>query len=175
MLYEQRSNGSGISAARSIVFTIGTTGIRLKQHTLQDSALYSTPLGGKRANVVQRMNLSVSAKRFGMNRNLMHTIAGHSYLGTDYLSVYGVNRIHTDSSDLSATIVPYADNQRTPNRCNIWGNALMTIKGMEDRDVFVYAVTDIMAMSGSLRVGFISGSRSETSGGSGGAHVDIVN
>ena len=174
LLYEQRSNGSG-TAARSIVFTISTSGARLKQHILPDKVQDSTPLSG-RANVVQRMNLSVSAKRFGMRRNLMHTIAGHSYLGTDYLSVYGVDTIRTESSDQNAQISnSYADTQRTSNRCNIWGNAHMTIKGMEDRDVFVYAVTDVMGMSGSLRVGFITGSRNETSGGSGGAHVDIVN
>ena len=75
LLYEQRSNGSG-TAARSIVFTISTSGARLKQHILPDKVQDSTPLSG-RANVVQRMNLSVSAKRFGMRRNLMHTIASH--------------------------------------------------------------------------------------------------
>ena len=147
---------------QSHVFTINNDGSLKKENaTIVDANPYVVPLSPK-LDVIQRMDVSVSPKRFGMRRNVMYATAGLD----NYYSQYGSQTLETSGTEDSAQIreltydsdyYDYTDSGR-----DSWGSACLSVEGMEDKDVFVVAHSSKMGISGNLCFKFLQVSRNET-------------
>ncbi|MBR4197136.1 MAG: hypothetical protein IKQ95_10595 [Synergistaceae bacterium] len=161
LLYERFTGNGGINYSPRI-FTVSNDGSMRKEYKLTGSGAsyaHSNPVLSPRENVVQKMDVSVSNKRFGMRRNIFYSIAGgeycDSYHGTRTLETSGTE----NSADIHVTSSPM--NRSTFENRSIWGNACLTVKGISD-DIFVHVHSSVMAGSGSLYFNFSAVQRNET-------------
>lgn len=163
LLYERFMGDSDNSVIyQPRIFTINTDGSKRKEYAL-DNGLNKdfnnwAPISPT-YNVIQKMNVSISPKRFGMRRNVLYSTAG---LTSDYNSKCGLSTIESSGTEDSAqfSYEGYFDNY-IENR-NIWNNASLTVKGIEDKDVFVVVHTSKMDSSGNLYFKFFTVDRKES-------------
>ena len=165
MLYERFTLNSNYIRYQPRVFTINTDGSLKQSHS---SLLSTTDLPYKpvnpTSNVVQKMNVSISPKRFGTRRNVAYTLAGLNIDGGNPSSIGGFSTV--ESTGTWDNVSMKSPELKTPywilRARNTWGNAHLTIKGMEGKDVFAFIHSDRMAPSGSLYVYFLGVDRNET-------------
>ncbi|MBR0167773.1 MAG: hypothetical protein IJQ08_03800, partial [Synergistaceae bacterium] len=100
MLFERTRTDSSTLTYQSHVFTIGSDGSLKKENaTLDNYDSEFLPLSS-RLDVIQRMDVSMSPKRFGMRRNIMYATAGLD----DYYSRYGLQTLESVGTEDSAQI-----------------------------------------------------------------------
>ena len=165
MLFE-RSSYNGSIRYKPTIFTLNNDGSVRKQHELEGYDISHTTESTVE-HFVQRMSLAMSSKRFGQRRTVMHTTPGMHHPDNYEYNVYGFRTIETDGTEDSADIsdVPKKDSARLANLGSnriIWGNAYMTVKGLESHDVFVYLHSSHMAYPGDLYFKFFTSDRNET-------------
>ena len=166
LLYERFSNGSGMTRYQPRIFTIRADGSLRKQYEIEGNDSYFTAIN-PRENTVQKMNLSISEKRFGTRRNILFSIAG-SMIDGKQDSAYRIKTLESTGTEDSAVIKSantegYYGNIMYDNaNRNIWESAHLTVKGFEDKDVFVYLHSSVMAQSGSIHFRFRTANRNET-------------
>ena len=167
LLYERYTKDSNTLVFQPRIFTIGTDGSMRKQSVLEgDEGEYKAL--SPTENMVQKMSLAISDKPFGQRRNVMYAIPGSNLNNTSY-NDYNFKTFETSGTDDSANIseigADYADypssRQYFPERI-IWNNAHMTVKGMEDKDVFVFLHTPRLSQNGEIFFKFYTVSRNET-------------
>ncbi|MBQ3763672.1 MAG: hypothetical protein II869_01740, partial [Synergistaceae bacterium] len=112
-----------------------------------------------RLDVVQRLNVAISPKPFGKRRNVFYSTAG---LTDNYNSRYAFIGLESNGTEENAKITNYGNTSGTIDNRNIWGNACLEVKGMEDRDVFVVVHSPKMAAEGNLYFKFITIPRDES-------------
>ncbi|MBQ6920118.1 MAG: VCBS repeat-containing protein, partial [Synergistaceae bacterium] len=160
------------------VFTINNDGSMKKEHVLDAQHLddrhktrQTLYPGG---DVVQKMDLAISPKRFGMRRNVIYTNSG-LVPDSGYYSVTGFQTVESNGVEDAASMT--TPTEEAPQwywgeRC-MWGNAAMTIKGMEDKDIYVIAHSTTMAQTGDISLYFLAVDRNES--GSISSHHITVN
>lgn len=125
-------------------------------------------------DVVQKMNITISPSRFGARRNVIYTNSG-LVPDSGYYSVTGFQTVNSEGTESSVSMTTPEEEARQwywGNRC-MWGNAAMTIKGMEDKDIYVIAHSTTMAQTGDISLYFLGVDRNES--GSLSSHHITVN
>ena len=152
LLYERYSSGNTVYT-QPRVFTINSDGSKNKEYTLNAlSTTASTVDPLTRQGIVQKMDLSISPER-----TLFYSIAGYYYSYSEQkYSQYGHRQILSDSK----SNVYDGSNQvyETPYSRNIWGNCYLTVKGMEDREIFAYIHSSVMNVTGTMYLSLVPSS-----------------
>ena len=147
MLFERLTEDSEV-VYQPRVFTINNDGSMKKERILDAQHLddrhktrQTLYPGG---DVVQKMDLAISPKRFGMRRNVIYTNSG-LVPDSGYYSVTGFQTVESNGVEDAASITTpdEKDPQWYWGERRMWGNAAMTIKGMEDKDIYVIANSNI--------------------------------
>ncbi|MBR0251340.1 MAG: hypothetical protein IJQ77_09675, partial [Synergistaceae bacterium] len=163
MLYERFSR-NGATYFTPKIFTLNNDGTMRKMHELADYSINHTTIS-TRENIVQKMSLAMSNKRFGQRRNVMLTMPGMLHSGNYEYNVWGFRTIESkgteDNADISL-INPSDEFAQFGQDRIIWGNAAMTVKGLESHDVFVCLHSGNMAYNGALYFKFFTSRRNET-------------
>ena len=176
LLYERYSDTGGVKY-QPCIFTVSNDGSMIKQYELIGhnenrpiEPIENRPILSPRANVVQKMDVSVSNKRFGKRRNVFYSIAGIE--NPYYSSACGLRTIETSGTESSANINAfYEQTYITGDDMVSWGNACLTVKGRSE-DIFVRVDSNTMGASGSLHFRFYGLGRNET-GQNGEILVDV--
>ncbi len=161
LLYERFSNGAGGTRYQPRIFTVSPDGSVRKQYELE-----AHDVGLKIDEFrwyTQKMSLAMSDKRFGQRRTIMQTTPGMQ----DGHNVYGFRTLESNGTEDNANIseVPKKDSETATlydKERNIWDNAHMTIKGFNDKDVFVYIQGPAVHQTGNLYFRFFTSDRNET-------------
>ena len=166
LLYERSTDGGTEYKPR--IFTVSNDGTLMKQHELSGLIQVGHKTESTVDYFVQRMSLAMSAKRFGQRRTVMFTMPGMHHPSNNYeYNIYGFRTVETSGTEDSANVsdVPKKDSEPLThfgvNRV-IWGNAAMTVKGLESKDVFVCLHSSHMAYPGDLYFKFFTSDRNET-------------
>ena len=160
------------------VFTISRDGSLRKEYTLDvqhhDAIHKSAKTLTSREDVVQKMDMAISPQRFGMRRNVVYTTAGLSF-SNSYYSMTGFQTVHSSGTENNASMTTpkEEDPQWYWGSRNMWGNAAMTIKGMEDQDVFVLVHGKPRGKMEDLYFDFLGVERNES--GDVSSHIITVN
>ena len=165
MLYERFDDRAG-TKFQPRVFTVNNDGTLRKQHELEGYVSFGDKTFSTVEHFVQRMSLAMSEKRFGLRRTVMLTMPGMSIPSNNYeYNAYGFRTVETngteDSADISLVNPQKALTLLGADRV-IWGNAAMTVKGLESSDIFVYLHSSHMAYPGDLYFSFFTSERNET-------------
>ena len=161
MIFERHQYGSGLRY-KSTILTISADGSVRKR--FGDFVNYDSSYKpvDPATNVVQRMDLAVSSKRFGNRRNIVYATSG---LDTNPDGLYGYQTLNSVGTEDSANItspLPPGVNWWWENNRQLWGTANLTVKGFENKDVFVYAHSSKMAVNGTLHFSFFTLDRNES-------------
>ena len=147
LFFERFKEGSEI-VYQPRVFTISKDGSMKKEYILDAQHLDERHRSAVAANptsyIVQKTDLAISPKRFGMRRNVVYTNSGLVLDGSNY-SVTGFQTVESNGVEDAASITTpdEKDPQWYWGERRMWGNAAMTIKGMEDKDIYVIANSNI--------------------------------
>ncbi len=161
LLYERYMENTSTVRYLPIIFTIKNDGSLMNEYTFDSHYDEGTRLPvSPKLDVIQKMDLSISPKPFGMRRNIVYSTAG---LSSEYYSRYGLITLENDSTRDNTVINAVAgDNIETDNARSIWGNACLAIEGREYEDIFVVAHSSKMGAGGNLYLKFLSVNREET-------------
>lgn len=164
ILFYERFSRNGATCFTPKVFTLNNDGTMRKMHELADYYINHTTESATEY-VVQRMSLAMSNKRFGQRRTVMTTLPGMHHPNNYEYNVWGFRTIESngteDSADISL-INPSDEFAQFGDNRIIWGNAYMTVKGMEDKDVFVCLHSPRLSRNGNLYFRFFTSNRNET-------------
>ncbi|MBQ3454884.1 MAG: hypothetical protein IJG36_00475, partial [Synergistaceae bacterium] len=162
MLFERFTYQGNEIVYQPRVFTLNNDGTVRKVHELDiqhPTQKYSTTLS-PRDDCRQKIDLTLSPKRFGKRRNVVYTNAGLS----DYYSITGFQTV--DSSGTEDSVSMTTPQEATPQWFlkdrNMWGNAGMTIEGMESQDIFVFAHSSHLSQTGNIYLYFLGVDRNES-------------
>ena len=160
LLFERTRLNSNQMRFQSHVFTISSDGSLLNENaTLDNYDSEYLPVASS-TGVIERMDVSVSPKRFGNRLNVVFATAG---ISSNYNSRYGLQTVESSGSGSSAQISQImSDYDMTDDNRNAWGNACLSVEGMEDKDVFVIAHSSKMDTSGNLYLKFVTVNRNES-------------
>ena len=164
ILLFERFSYNGSTRYRPTIFTISNDGSVRKQHELAGYDI-NRSTESTAEHFVQKMSLAMPAKRFGQRRTVMLTMPGMHHPNNYEYSVYGFRTIETDGTEDSADISlvnPTDEFGEYGSNRIIWGNAAMTVKGLESKDVFVCLHSSHMAYPGNLYFKFFTSERNET-------------
>ena len=176
LLFERFNDTAGI-VYQPRVFTINADGtmrkqFELKKWTLDDTHKNSTTVtpGG---DFVQKMDLAISPQRFGGRRNVIYTNTGLA-MNNSYYSITGFHTVESKGTEDNASMTN--PDETTPQwywgqRC-MWGNAAMTVKGMENQDIFVIAHSTLAGQPGNIYLYFLGVDR-DKSGSVSSHHITI--
>ena len=177
LLFERYTEDSEV-VYQPRVFTISRDGSMRHEYTLDVQHLddrhktrQTLYPGG---DVVQKMNIAISPSRFGARRNVIYTNSG-LVLDNSYYSLTGFQTVNSEGTEASADMTTPDEEARQwywGERC-MWGNAAMTVKGMEDKDIYVIAHSTTMAPTGNIYLYFLGVDRNES--GSLSSHHITVN
>ena len=162
MLFERFTYQGSEIVYQPRVFTFNNDGTVRKVHELDiqhPTEKYSTTLS-PRDDCRQKIDLTLSPKRFGNRRTVVYTNAGLS----DYYSITGFQTVDSNGTEdsVSMTTPQEATPQWFLKDRNMWGNAGMTIEGMESQDVFVLAHTSNLSQTGNIYLYFLGVDRNES-------------
>lgn len=163
IMFFERFVSGGTTHFRPKIFTINSDGSLKKEYTLSDYTVNKLALNPT-TDVVQKIELAVSDKRFGDSRNIMITSPGFS----DKSALYGVKSIKSTIKSNNVTLTNVDASYQTTNdsnKSNLWGTGNLVIKGI-DKDVFVYVSSPGIQYSwsgsiGSIFFSFVTADRSE--------------
>ncbi len=169
LIYERVRNGNGMRYRSNIVLVSNDGSARKTFGEFVNDDSYYTPVDTA-TNVVQRMNVAISPKRFGMRRNVAFTTSGIDYEGADPDGLFGYQTLQSNGTETTANISTPSNSHWWYDGRQVWGVAALQVKGMENRDVFVTAHTTKMAPNGDLYFKFFDFARNE-SGNVGGGYL----
>ncbi|MBQ9434317.1 MAG: hypothetical protein IJU26_08895, partial [Synergistaceae bacterium] len=160
MIFERHQYGSGLRYKSSILTISADGSVRKRFGDFVHFDSNYKPVDPA-TNVVQRMDLAVSSKRFGNRRNIVYATSG---LDTNPDGLYGYQTLNSVGTEDSANITSPSpsNNWWWKNNRQLWGTANLTVKGFENKDVFVYAHSSKMAVNGTLHFSFFTLDRNES-------------
>ena len=169
LIYERHQNGTRSRYKSNIVLISGDGSAKKTFDGFGIEDLYYKR-GDPATNVVQRMNVAVSPKRFGMRRNVAFTTSVIDYAPEDVEGLFGYQTLQSNGTETTVNISTPSNSHWWYDGRQVWGVAALQVKGMENRDVFVTAHTTKMAPNGDLYFKFFDFARNE-SGDIGGGYL----
>ena len=152
LLYERFEGESNTVRYQPRIFTIKSDGSLRKEYVPEYDDSTSLPISPA-WDVVQKMDVSISPKRFGMRRNVVYSTAG---LTGNYNSRYGFSMLQSNGTEDTAQISRSGNAYTETDNRTIWDNANLTLKGMDSKDVFVVAHTNRVDTWGNLYFRFFT-------------------
>ena len=164
LIYERHKNGNRMRYKSNILMLNGDASVRKRFTDLVDHDSSYQPYNPA-TNIVQKMSLAISPTRFGNRRNVIFTTAGLNIDGGAYAdSMTGFQTIETTGTEENAKMT--LPDRETPRwqwgSRQMWGNAAITVKGLEGKDVFALLHSSPMDSSGNLYLYFLAVDRNET-------------